>query len=527
MSAVSKTTALIAVLGFIALFGSFGYLTLKQVEQVKTKIVNNSKQLAEVYVAEPAYAEDNVYDAIFCPNAEVAKTKQCNYVGGKAFQDLLNNLPATTPDKPFKIFLRGGEYTGFVPVKINYVPSEGAKAREFYQFSRVDGKHLVIIGENPTQPIFNFNNLQGGFTFINSTITIKNIVSKDLDFRCINYPGCINAGVTYITHNVFAFISSTATLSNLSSYGNTLLFSVYTGSTARATNINMYDASFITNGGNLEINGLLVKKTKSNNFYTIEEMSLDNSNINALSVIKNSVFINQLPSDANAGNFIRNSDGTVTIENSYFYGQPVNNQPCIQTVDKDIPATINLVNSVVTNCKSGIRGEGGGTSTINIKNSFLYNNTKNVDVASGAFNYLGKPLNSDYFVNPQIPFNINNLNDPTNFVLPTGNIAINAGDTTIKDIDGSVSDIGVLGGPNVCTFKPNFTGCPTVNTTTPEPILRTATPTITAGVTPIATVNPTPIASVLPSPINIDADVNNDGTINLTDVILVVQAVFN
>lgn len=83
---------------------------------------------------------------------------------------------------------------------------------------------------------------------------------------------------------------------------------------------------------------------------------------------------------------------------------------------------------------------------IYVTTSFIYGNTFNVDPESMPVSFLLKPVNHNFFDDPDTKFNINDITDVNNFILYKNSIAIDSVDPLILDIDGTPSDIGVLGG---------------------------------------------------------------------------------
>lgn len=203
---------------------------------------------------------------------------------------------------------------------------------------------------------------------------------------------------------------------------------------------------FVRENANVEAKALTISENTEGGVY----VRADSPDLTTVTTITNSIV-----KDNPWGGFLTIGNSTTEIKNCTI----------IQNGTRDLPPdypymigggiysyiynskspTLLVVNNIISD--NYLEGIYVYESTVSLQNNDVFNNAKE--------NYRGiSPGINDLSADPLF------VNSPSDLHLQPGSPAINAGDPSIFDPDGSRSDMGAYGGPGACNLDNTLPGCP-------------------------------------------------------------------
>lgn len=429
-----------------------------------------------------------------CPNNNQSGIT-CDFIGGEGLQQAINTAPSGSTINIIKGTYAAGN---------NFILDSNTSDSKRKKWVSIIDKDLTINGNGSTITAKDSTEYMDGFIIVgDSFVSIKSlnidtflhpIANTLIDDNSGNY---FNEGLCIGLFDSASLELHNSSITNCGSIGVTALgYSV----------LSIFGSSFIGNGH--AESGYMHSLPSNISNATHLYRGISGEDLSKITIY-NSIFRN------NYGyNIVLMGSSSVEVNNSLLLdplpggwkgGYPNNRNIYLASAN----TVVGVKNSILVNLDATADTQFYATRPdSSITNSIIYG-------AQGVKATEGEPTISNVtYQDPQF------VNYPTDLHLKPTSPGINAGDPSIKDPDGSISDIGLFGGPNACLVDNNLPGCENKGGGDND------TDVNNDGLT-----NLVDVLTIIQGVFNSSSpsqslDVNNDGQVNLSDVVKVIQQVF-
>ncbi len=433
---------------------------------------------------------------IVCPLAGAG----CDYVGGEGIQQAVEAAPVGSADNKTKIIIKTGNYTR--QNYTEYIRPDGGKENCFIDTKE---KYLIFEGEEGTKLDGANSTEMSSFCGKGGETEIKNLIisgfKKDKD-TCLDHDtqeACSRGFGVLLENQIKAEISNNQITDN-----QEVGIALYNSSQATINNNKIADnhwGIYLANSSQATISNNTVSKNgygiylENQTKAEISNNQITNNQERGIALVDSSQAItisdNQITGNQVDGIILFDSS-QATISNNQITGnnsRGIELQKNAQATISDNQITGNQGGGIIlfestqatinnnTVFKNGYRGIGcGDSSRCKVVNNISVGNTTvgisgasrenfekleynlSFDNKGGNYNDFWTPeeLNQKHLLSAD-PLFVNP--DGGDFHLKPGSPAINSGDPSVKDPDGSPADMGVYGGEGACGSDPNLPGC--------------------------------------------------------------------
>jgi hypothetical protein len=383
---------------FYLAFSNFDY----NLSNITDKLFNRKVDVSVVNIEIPQQLStqtDNYF--LVCPTTS---NKECNFYGSLGIQQAVDAAPASTPNKPFNIYIDQGTY------KSDNLPQKTSDSGAIYSaFAHITDKNINFYGVPGSKTILDGASNKGasGFNvYGSSNIGIYSLSFVNFDTPYEYTPPRYNEYAVGL--GIVAQDKSLVSLAGV--YGSGNYYLVYSSSNSQLLASNILIKTLVQNG-------------LSSGIYMA-------SNSNS-SVLNSTVAYSRTSGDA----YSIHEDASLYIKNSLAYD--------IVTQEEDFDGK---GFSYWDNSKLNV------THSLSFKNSHNFKGNSFLEFTNPTWSK-EQTERDPLFTNYQAPNNLDVYN-----VAPNSPI-IDGGDPSILDPDGSRSDIGAYGGTHACLLKTDIAGC--------------------------------------------------------------------